>query len=72
MSTILPLDKMTRAEKVRAMEELWADLSADESLVPTPAWHKEVLAERERLVQSGKARFLGWEEAKRQIARRTK
>lgn len=72
MSTILPLDKMTRAEKVRAMEELWADLSADESLVPTPVWHKEVLAERERLVQSGKARFLGWEEAKRQIARRTK
>lgn len=72
MSSILPLEKMTRAEKIRAMEELWADLSADETQVPSPAWHKEVLTERERLVRDGKARFLSWEQAKRHIARRTK
>jgi Putative addiction module component len=37
----LPLDKMTVAEKLRAMEMLWADLSRNEAQIESPAWHKK-------------------------------
>ena len=53
------------------MEALWADLSQHEEQVPVPQWHKAVLADRERMVRQGKARFIDWETAKKHIARRT-
>ena len=66
----LPLARMTVDEKLRIMEDLWEDLSRDEEQVEVPQWHKDVLAERERLVRSGKARFIDWNEARKRIARR--
>jgi hypothetical protein len=70
MPTTLPIAQMTREEKLRALEALWEDLSRDCEQLPVPQWHKDVLAERERLVAQGKARFIDWETAKRRIARR--
>jgi hypothetical protein len=70
MPTTLPLEQMTREEKLRALEALWEDLSCHEEQLPVPQWHKDVLAERERLVRQGKARAIDWERAKRRIARR--
>lgn len=63
---------MTRDEKLRAMEALWADLSRDEEALESPGWHRDVLAEREQLVRDGKAQFINWDTAKKRIARRTK
>ena len=62
---------MTLAEKLRAMEALWADLCRRESDVTVPQWHKDLLDERARLIEQGKAVFLDWETAKRRIAERT-
>ncbi len=70
MPTTLPIEHLTREEKLRAMESLWADLSQSQEQVPVPLWHKAVLAERERMVREGKARFVDWDTAKRRIARR--
>ncbi len=70
MATTLPIEKMTWDEKLRAMEALWIELSREEARVPVPEWHKDVLAERERLVRAGKARFGDWASAKKRIARR--
>lgn len=67
MQATLPLDRMTKADKLRAMEELWADLSRDESQVESPAWHGEVLRERAEAVKSGREQFLDWDDAKRQL-----
>ncbi len=39
--------------------------------MPLPEWHKRVLADREQMIQDGRARFLDWETAKRRIARKT-
>ncbi len=68
----LPLDQMTLEEKLRAMEMLWADLCRHEEDIPVPQWHKDVLEERQRLVEQGKAQFLHWEAAKRRIAEQTR
>ena len=70
MPIALPLEKMSRAEKLRAMEALWADLSQDEEQFESPAWHEEALREAERAVKSGKAHFSDWEEAKKRIRRK--
>jgi hypothetical protein len=71
MPTTLAIKQLTRDEKLRAMEALWADLSIREEYVPVPQWHKAVLAERERMVRTGKAKFVDWNTAKKRIARRT-
>jgi hypothetical protein len=61
---------MSRVQKLRAMEEIWTDLSRDENRYASPAWHKEALQEAERAVASGKAKFSDWDEAKERLRRR--
>jgi hypothetical protein len=70
MQAVLPLDKMTKEEKLRAMEELWFDLSRDETQVASPTWHGEVLHDRAEAVKSGKEVFMDWEAAKKQLRNR--
>lgn len=71
MSSVhLPLDQMTIEEKLQAMETLWADLCR-RGAVPVPDWHKDILDERQRLIDEGKAEFIDWETAKKEIAKRT-
>ena len=42
MDVVLPLDRMTTAEKLRAMEALWADLTRNADDFESPAWHADV------------------------------
>ena len=72
MQTVLPLDKMTREEKLRIMEELWVDLSRNEAEFKSPDWHGDYLREREEAVKSGKETFIDWEEAKKQLRNKLK
>jgi hypothetical protein len=67
MQTTLPLHRMTKEEKLRAMEALWADLSRDETQIESPAWHGDVLRERAEAVKSGKENFMDWDAAKQQL-----
>ena len=69
MNAELPLAEMTVAEKLRAMEALWADLSTRAADDAVPAWHAQVLVERERRLAAGQERVLDWDEAKRQLRR---
>ena len=71
MPTTLPIDQMTLAEKLLAMEALWDDLCRREAGLPVLQWHQDLLDERERLVRDGKAQFHDWETAKRRIAGQT-
>ena len=70
MPAELQIDRMTLEEKLRAMEALWDNLCRREEAVPVPQWHKDLLDERERLVEQGKARFIDWEAAKKRISER--
>ena len=72
MPITLPLKSMTKADKLRAMEELWADLSRDESSFEAPAWHLRELRATESRVASGKEVFVDWEIAKKSLRRRAK
>ncbi|MEP6913743.1 MAG: addiction module protein [bacterium] len=69
MSTDLQIDQMTLEEKLRVMEALWDALCRHDA-VPVEQWHKDILDERERLIEEGKAEFVDWETAKKRITER--
>jgi hypothetical protein len=66
----LPLNEMTREEKLAAMEALWEDLVRTPEAIESPAWHKEVLNERLRMLKEGKSRFIDWETAKEALRKK--
>lgn len=66
------LKKMSRADKLRTMEELWADLTRDQNKYASPSWHFEELARTEQAIESGKMKFVDWEKAKQSIRRRAR
>ena len=67
MDVALPLDQMTTEEKLRALEQIWADLCRTPSEVGFPAWHAELLRDRERRVREGSSQFVEWSAAKKRI-----
>ena len=67
---VLPLAEMTVAEKLELMETIWADLSRDPDEIPSPAWHGEVLRERQRQLDVGEVEYLDWEDVKADLRRR--
>ena len=67
MKATLPLDQMTTAEKLSAMEALWQDLSRNADRFESPAWHGDVLREREQRVEEGKEAYGDWETAKEEL-----
>ncbi len=70
MDAVLPLDKMTVEEKLRAMEALWADLSRNADAFESPAWHADILRARDQRIAEGKEPSADWEEAKRRLRQR--
>jgi hypothetical protein len=70
MAITLPMKRMSREDKLRAMEELWADLSQDERQIDSPGWHAVALRETEQLVREGKAQFSDWPSARQRIRRK--
>ncbi len=72
MNFVIPLDEMTTEDKLAAMEQLWEDLCRNPESVPSPAWHGDVLLEREKQVQEGRAKFSALDEVKDRIRKSTK
>jgi hypothetical protein len=57
VQTIPEISKMTPAQKIELMEELWKDMS-DRNLNQPPDWHREYLADRQRAVANGEDSFI--------------
>ena len=72
MNFVIPLDEMTTEDKLAAMEQLWEDLCRNPESLPSPAWHGDVLLEREKQVQEGSAKFSAFDEVKDRIRKSTK
>ena len=62
-----PLEEMSTAEKLQALEEIWNSLSRTPSDIPSPTWHGRVLEDREEKVKKGTSEFTDWAEAKQNI-----
>ncbi len=62
--------QLSRAEKLRLMEALWADLSRDEAELESPAWHETALKETQQRLANGQEQVLDWEQAKAELRKR--
>jgi len=66
------LKEMSLEEKLRLMELIWQDISADEEQILVPESHKAELEKRAQMVQEGKSKFIDWEQAKKEIKKATR
>jgi putative addiction module component (TIGR02574 family) len=55
------IKKMSRIERLQAMEALWDSLTCDEAEIESPEWHRDILQERKRKIETGKAEFISRE-----------
>lgn len=52
------IKKMSRIERLQAMEPLWDSLIDEEAEIESPEWHRVILEERRREIEAGKAEFI--------------
>jgi Putative addiction module component len=67
---IADLAHMPLAERLQAMEILWASLAHDPSHDPSPDWHEAVVAQRMARLDAGSEPLQDWNEAKNDIRAR--
>ncbi|RLD62526.1 MAG: addiction module component CHP02574 family protein [Bacteroidetes bacterium] len=67
MSIALQIEKMTTADRIQAMEELWEALSLDKDEISSPDWHESILNTRMQKIKSGNAKFLTIKDLKNRI-----
>lgn len=63
---------MSIEEKLLTMESLWNDLLSNAATIPSPDWHKNVLADREEGVSNGSEQAVDWATAKNILAKDAK
>ena len=52
------IDRMSTAERLQAMEQLWDALCREAGDMVSPHWHRDVLADRKARAEHGEAKFL--------------
>ena len=70
MEATPPANQTSIAEKLRAMEALWASSSRDDAQFESQAWHGDALRDREENIKTGRESFMDWEAAKKQLRER--
>ena len=69
MATAIEIERLTFEEKLELYGKLVDSLTPDRRFDPSPAWHREVLAVRERLEQDGKVKYAPLDEVMAQFRR---
>jgi hypothetical protein len=57
----LEIKKMSTIERLQAMEALWDSLLGEEVEIESPEWHRDILEERKRKIETGEAEFISLE-----------
>jgi putative addiction module component (TIGR02574 family) len=52
------IERMSIAERLETIEEIWQSLYHYSDQVPSPDWHRDVLADRKARAERGEAKFL--------------
>lgn len=70
MATAFPIDQLTKIEKLQLIEQLWQDLSTESEFL-SPQWHADILHKTEALVATKQNQFVDWQDAKKQLQKKT-
>ena len=58
MLKVAQIERMSVAERLQVMEQLWDALCRDAGEMASPEWHRDVLDDRRARAQRGEAKFL--------------
>jgi hypothetical protein len=61
------ISRLTPAEKLEVVMELWDDLASREGGLPIPAWHERILTEDQAFYRVSPGEGSSWPEAKARI-----
>jgi hypothetical protein len=61
---ILDIKKMSKTERLQAMEALWDSFLYEDGEVDTPEWHGSILEARKNKIAKGEAKFISLSELK--------
>ncbi len=64
------IPNLSTTEKLMAMESLWSSLHETFEQSDPPDWHRTLLKERLRLIESGQAVYEDWSQAKNELRAR--
>lgn len=67
MAVTLDIKNMSFEDKIMTMEALWEDLSKQVTPQELPAWHDQVLAQRQAEVAKGEGIYSDWEMVKSRL-----
>jgi hypothetical protein len=67
MQNTIEIKHLSREEKLKMIDALWADLVSEEEFLESPEWHKKVLQETEQRFAEGKEKILNWQTAKKKL-----
>lgn len=68
--SIAELRLLPNSEKLKIIETLWADLSADDTSFESPEWHAEELRKTEEDLKAGRVTAVDWDLAKKELRKR--
>ena len=61
------IERMSVAERLRAIEEIWVSLSRHVDQIDSPDWHQKVLTDRKARAERGEAKFLTLDELRSRL-----
>jgi putative addiction module component (TIGR02574 family) len=61
------ISRLTSAEKLLLVEQLWDNLASSEDRLQIPPWHEQVLAEDQAIYQAKPIEGSSWPDAKKRI-----
>jgi putative addiction module component (TIGR02574 family) len=64
------IQNMSLTERLKALELLWDSIASTPDQVESPTWHKAILSERLKKVDSGKSKFLTLHELKDRLSKK--
>ena len=68
MTAPLNFNEISMQDKFVILEELWESMSHDSTANGfTPAWHLEILAQREQCIENSQSGFTNLEDAKKRL-----
>ncbi len=66
----LAVSQLTFSQKLGLMEAFWEELTRDDKKLKSPAWHEDVLKDREEAFSAGKVTVSDWDQAKKRIKKK--
>ena len=63
----IKIESLSVPERLALVDRIWSSLQSDPDSVPSPEWHKNLLEERVRRLESGEATVSPLEDVKKRL-----